>query len=92
LLATLTLSGAMSTAFAARCYVVHRRRAARAAELEALSEDAPIGSGAHLSPSLAHLAAQARMVRMMLATPLRRGEAAAAARDPVGSASPLRRV
>lgn len=75
LLTTLTLSGAVTTAIAARCYVVHRRRAARAAELAALSEDAPVGSAAHLSPSLAHVASQARMVRLMLATPLRRGEA-----------------
>ena len=43
--------------------------------LKALSDDVPVGSAAHLSPSLAHLAAQARMVRLMLATPLRRGEA-----------------
>ncbi len=74
MLATLTLSGAVSTAFAARCVVVHRRRRARAAEIEALSDDAPTGSAAHLSPSLAHLTAQARVVRLMLATPLRRGE------------------
>jgi hypothetical protein len=74
LLTTLTLSGAVSTAVAARWVVVHRRRRARAAELEALSDDPPVGSAAHLSPSLAHLAAQARVVRLMLATPLQRCE------------------
>ena len=74
LLTTLTLSGAVSTAVAARWVVVHRRRRARAAELEALSDDPPAGSAAHLSPSLAHLAAQARVVRLMLATPLQRCE------------------
>ena len=74
LLTTLTLSGAASTALAARWYVVRRRRLARAAELEALSDDPPVGSAAHLSPSLAHVATQARVVRLMLATPLRRCE------------------
>lgn len=74
MLTTLTVSGAVTTALAARWYVVRRRRQARAAELEALSEDAPVGSAAHLSPSLAHVAAQARVVRLMLATPLQRCE------------------
>ncbi len=74
LLATLTVSGAVSTAFAARWYVVKQRRRVRAAELQALGDDDPTGSAAHLSPALAHVVAQARVVRLTLATPLQRGE------------------
>lgn len=74
LLATLTMSGAISTAVAARWVVVHRRRRLRAAELQALSDDDPAGTAVHLGPALAHVVAQARVVRLMLATPLERGE------------------
>lgn len=72
LLATLTVSGAMSAAVAARWAVVHRRRLARDREIQALSEETPVGNLGHLSPRLAELAAQARVVRLLLATPLRR--------------------
>ena len=74
MLTTLTLSGAVSTAVAARFVVVHRQRRLRAAEVQALSDDAPAGSAVHLGPALAHVVAQARVVRLMLATPLERGE------------------
>ena len=73
LLTTLTLSGAVSTAVAARWVVVQRRRKRRAAELLALNDDTPT-STVHLGPALAHVVAQARVVRLMLATPLERGE------------------
>lgn len=72
LLTTLTVSGAVSAAVAARWAVVHRRRLARDAEIQALSEETPVGNLGHLSPRLAELAAQARVVRLLLATPLRR--------------------
>jgi len=70
LLATLTVSGAVSAAVAARWAVVHRRRLARDRELQALSEETPVGNLGHLSPHLAELAAQARVVRLLLATPI----------------------
>jgi len=69
---TLTASGALITAIAARRVVQHRQRRHRARELERLGDDLPAGSTAHLSPSLAHLAVQARVVRLSLATPLQR--------------------
>ena len=72
LLATLTLSGAVSTAVAARWYAVHRRRRSRDAELQALSDDDAHDLAHHLGPALAHVVAQARVVRLMLATPLQR--------------------
>jgi hypothetical protein len=68
---TLTVSGALTAAVAARWVRVHRRRRARDRELRALEEPTE-GSAAHLSPTLAHLAHQARVVRLMLATPLQR--------------------
>lgn len=68
---TLTASGALVTAIATRWAVNHRQRRVRARELDRLSDDAP-ASTAHLSPSLAHLTHQARVVRLMLATPLQR--------------------
>ena len=70
LLSTLTLSGAVSAAVAARWAVVRRRRLAREREILALSEEIPVGNIGHLSPRLAELAAQARVVRLLLATPL----------------------
>lgn len=72
LITTLTVSGAVSAAVAARWAVVHRRRLARDREIQALSEETPVGNLGHLSPRLAELAAQARVVRLLLATPLRR--------------------
>jgi hypothetical protein len=69
---TLTASGALITAIAARRVVQHRQSRRRARELERLGDDLPAGSTAHLSPSLAHLAVQARVVRLSLATPLQR--------------------
>lgn len=70
LLSTLTLSGAVSAAVAARWAVVRRRRLAREREILALVEEIPVGNIGHLSPRLAELAAQARVVRLLLATPL----------------------
>ena len=84
LLTTLTLSGAVSTAVAARYIVVQRRRKLRAAEVQALSDDAPAGSATHLGPALAHVVAQARVVRLMLATPLERGEPPVLSETPWG--------
>jgi len=72
LLATLTVSGAVSAAVAARWAVVYRHRLARDREIQALSEETPVGNLGHLSPHLAELAAEARVVRLLLATPLRR--------------------
>lgn len=68
---TLTASGALVTAAVTRWAVHERQRKHRARELERLSDD-PDGSTAHLSSSLAHLARQARVVRLMLATPIDR--------------------
>lgn len=69
---TLTATGALVTAIAARRVAQHRQRRARDRELERLGDDLPPGTTAHLSPSLAHLALQARVVRLSLATPLQR--------------------
>lgn len=68
---TLAASGALMTTAVARWAVHERRRRHRAEELERLSDDQG-GSTAHLSPSLAHLARQARVVRLLLATPFDR--------------------
>lgn len=68
---TITAGSALVTAAAARWAVHQRQRRVRARELERLGDD-PIGNTAHLSPSLAHLAVQARVVRLSLATPLER--------------------
>lgn len=87
LLSTLTLTGAVTAAVAARYYVVQRRRVAREHELRALSEEAPVGSGAHLSPRLAELATQARVVRLLLATPLHRYRAPVLHETPWGRRS-----
>lgn len=84
LLTTLTLSGAVSTAVVVRFVVVHRRRKLRAAEVKALSDDVPAGSAVHLGPALAHVVAQARVVRLMLATPLERGEPPVLSETPWG--------
>jgi len=70
LISTLTLSGAVSAAVAARWVVLRRRRLAREREILALSEEIPVGNPDHLSPPLARLATQARVVRLLLATPL----------------------
>jgi hypothetical protein len=69
---TLTASGALVTAIAARWAVHHHQRRVRTRELERLGDDVPVGNTAHLSPSLAHVAVQARVVRLSLATPLQR--------------------
>lgn len=53
LLSTLTLSGAVSVAVAARWAVVRRRRLVREREVLALSEETPVGNIGHLSPRLA---------------------------------------
>ncbi len=74
LLATLTVSGAVSTALAVRWTVVTRRRRARAEAVAALNDDSPLGDLSHLSPALARLLRQARVVRWVLATPLQRAE------------------
>ncbi len=84
LLSTLTLTGAVSAAVVTRCWVVHRRRVARDHELRALSEEAPVGNAAHLSPRLAELAGQARVVRLLLATPLHRYQRPALHETPWG--------
>lgn len=84
MLSTLTLSGAVSAAVAARWVAVRRRRLARERELQALSEETPVGNLGHLSPRLAELAAQARVVRLLLATPLHRYHAPVLRETPWG--------
>lgn len=72
---TLTASGALVAALAARRLAQHRGHRRRTRELERLGDDLPPGSTAHLSPRLADLAVQARIVRLSLATPLQRYQA-----------------
>lgn len=70
----LTVGAGVTAAAAARWWSEERRREARVRELQDLSDDDEDATSAALSPPLAELARQARLVRHALATPIRRWE------------------
>lgn len=68
----ITVSAGVTAAAAARWWSQERRREARVRELQALSESEADDATGGLSPALAELARQARLVRLALATPMSR--------------------